>query len=156
MGTTALIAAVVAARQPTPTAWLVVWLTEAVIALAIGLGAIHRKAQRTQTGNVWVAGRRFALNFLPPALAGGMITGALAMRGSFDLLPGLWLLLYGAAVATGGTFSVRPVSVMGRVFMALGTAALLTPAAWGDIYLALGFGGVHILFGLHIARYHGG
>jgi hypothetical protein len=40
--------------------------------------------------------------------------------------------------------------------MALGAVALFAPAGWGDGLMALGFGGLHIGFGLVIARRHGG
>jgi len=71
------------------------------------------------------------------------------------LLPGTWLLLFGTAVACGGAFSVRIVPVMGLCFMALGIAALFAPNA-GDLFMALGFGGLLMGFGVAIARRHGG
>ncbi len=46
--------------------------------------------------------------------------------------------------------------MMGTVFMLLGALALLAPPVWGNAFLALGFGGVHILFGALIVRKHGG
>src|SRR2546427_12294575 len=39
VGATALAAALVAARQPTPELWLATWLGGAIVALAIGGGA---------------------------------------------------------------------------------------------------------------------
>ena len=75
---------------------------------------------------------------------------------SLSLLPGMWLMLYGAGVASAGMFSIRLVPTMGALFLLLGALALLAPAAWGTAFLALGFGGLHIGFGLFIARRHGG
>ena len=71
-------------------------------------------------------------------------------------LPGCWLLLYGTGLAAGGAMSVRIVPVMGLVFMALGVAAFVAPSAWGNLFMAAGFGGLHIGFGLIIARKYGG
>jgi len=156
MGATALVAAAVAATRPTPEGWLAVWLAEAVVAVGLGTWAMRRKARRAALPLLSGAGRKFAFSFLPPALAAALLTVALYRAGSFALLPGTWLTLYGAAVVTGGAFSVRVVPVMGLCFMALGGMALLAAPAWGDLLLAAGFGGLHLVFGFHIARKHGG
>jgi hypothetical protein len=42
------------------------------------------------------------------------------------------------------------------LFMALGVAAFIAPAGWGNVFMAAGFGGLHIIFGGIIARKHGG
>lgn len=156
MGATGLLAAIVAAGRSTTEGWLATWLGAAVLAVAIGAWSMQRKARGAGVPLLRGSGRKFMLGFLPPALAGAVLTVALYRAGATDLIPGTWLLLYGVAVATAGVFSVRVVPLVGSCFMALGVVALFAPAGWGDVLLGTGFGGLQILFGLHIARHHGG
>ena len=156
MGITALAAAFVAANQSSPRAWLAVWLLEAFVAVAIAAPAAATKAHRANSTLFSGPGRKFLLSFAPPILVGGLLTFALFAAGAAKVLPGVWLLLYGTAIVTGGAFSVRVVPVMGFCLMSLGAAALLAPAAWGDAFMALGFGVLQIGFGIWIARHHGG
>ena len=156
VGVTALIAALVAARQPTEELWLAVWLAEAIVALVIGGWWLARKAHAANDPIITGPARRFGLSFLPPMAAAGLFTIALYRAGATASLPAVWLMLYGAGVATAGAFSVRVVPVMGLCFMLLGGLAVLAPAAWGNWFLAAGFGGLHIVFGFLIARRHGG
>lgn len=156
VGLTALVAAFVAVRQTSPLAWLAVWLLEALVAVLVNCGAIAWKARKAEISLFSQPGQRFALGLFPPLIAGGVLTVVLLQAGVLSVLPGLWLLLYGTGIVTGGAFSVRIVPVMGLAFMALGTLALFAPLVWRDGLLAAGFGGLHILFGLIIARKHGG
>jgi hypothetical protein len=156
MGVTALAAAGLSLLARTPQEWFGVWLAEAFLAFAIGLAAMARKARRAETPLFSGPARRFFLTLSPPMAAGALLTLALERSGHTELLPGIWLLLYGTAVMTGGAYSVRVVPVMGALFMLLGAAALASPQAWGTAYLAAGFGGLQIVFGLMIARRHGG
>src|SRR5438874_2538547 len=156
MGCTAVVAAVLADRTGSRGEWLFVWLAEAALAAAIGVLTTRQKATKAGVGMLAGPGRKFALGLAPPLLAGAVLTGVLLRAGDDGLLAGVWLLLYGVAVVTGGTFSVRVVPIMGACFMALGAAALISPEAWGDWYLAAGFGGLQIGFGALIARDFGG
>ena len=156
MGVTALGAALVAAQQATGNLWLATWLVEALLALVIGGWAMDRKARRAQTPLLSGPGRKFALSYAPPVLVGVLLTIVLLRAGTMNALPGTWLLLYGTGVVTGGAFSVKIVPVMGLCFMLLGSVALFAPAAWGNYLMAAGFGGLHITFGIIIARRHGG
>ncbi len=156
MGATALFAALVAGSQPTPERWLAVWLAEGVIALVIGVFAMARKARGVQTSLLSTPGRKFALGLVPPMMAAGLLTVALYRAGLIGLLPGVWLLMYGAGVVAAGAFSVKVVPAMGFCFVGLGAAALFYPPAWGNWFLAAGFGGLHTVFGILIARRYGG
>jgi hypothetical protein len=155
MGVTALGAAFLAAAQPTPARWLTVWLVAALVATAIGLWTMVRKARRLDVPLATGAGRKFALGLLPPILVGAILTAALLRAGVETLLPAVWLLLYGTGIVAAGAFSVAVVPLQGLAFLILGGAALLVPEA-GDLLLGLGFGVVNLVFGIVIAVRHGG
>ena len=89
-------------------------------------------------------------------VAGALWTAALAAHGLGSLLPGVWLLLYGTAVTAAGALSVRIVPVMGIAFMALGVAGLILAPGYANELTAAGFGGLHVVFGVAIARKYGG
>lgn len=155
MGLTALGAAALAAGRPAPREWLGVWVGEAVLATVIGAAALVRKARSARTPLLSQPARRFFLSFVPPIVVGAFLTAVLYRGGLWQALPGTWLLLYGTGVVTGGAFSVRVVPLMGLCFMATGAAALAFPA-WGTVWMALGFGLLHVVFGVLIARRYGG
>jgi hypothetical protein len=155
IGASAIVAGAIAFGRPLHAQFFI-WLIEAVIALAGACWAVREKSRRLCASIQSRAGRRALLSFMPPLLAGAVLTVVLYQAHWLGIIPGLWLLLYGAAVVTGGAFSVRIVPVMGLCFMALGGTSLLAPAGWGDVFLMLGFGMTHIVFGVVIARRHGG
>lgn len=156
VGVTALGAAAIAARQAAPASWLAVWCAEAALAIAISAASMARKAARGRVPMFGGPARRFWLSFVTPLFAGALLTAALFATGETRLLAPTWLLLYGAAVVTGGVSSVRIVPVMGVCFVGAGTLALLLPQVPRDLLLAAGFGVLHVVFGLVIARRHGG
>jgi hypothetical protein len=156
LGATAGGAAWLAAHQVSSFAWLRVWLAEGLLAAAIGLLACTWKANRRGLPLFSGPARKVALGLAPPLVAGAFLTFLLFRAGMQSALPATWLLLYGAGIMTGGAFSVSIVPVMGVCFMLLGGLAVLGSTAWGNWFLAAGFGGLHIVFGLLIARRHGG
>ncbi len=156
LGFTALGASWLAARQISPFAWLQIWLAEGLLAVVIGLLSCTWKANRRGLPLFSGPARKVALSLAPPLVAGAFLTFLLFRAGLESALPATWLLLYGAGIITGGAFSVATLPVMGVSFMLLGGLAVLGPAAWGNWFLAAGFGGLHIVFGLLIARRHGG
>ena len=125
-------------------------------AAVVRLWVIAREARRAHVPLRAGPGRTFILRFAPPMVVGALLTIVLCRAGVVDAIPGMWLLLYGTGVVTGGAFSVRVVPVMGICFMLAGVIALFTPSSWNDIIMAAAFGGLHIAFGIPIARRHGG
>jgi hypothetical protein len=156
MGITAILAAVLAGNHAAGREWLMVWLGASALALTIGGWGMAVKARRAGTSVFSYSGRRFVLSYVPPLAVGALLTLVLVRANLYGALPGTWLLLYGTGVVTGGAFSVRVVPIMGLCFMVLGAVALLAPPGWGEWLMVVGFGGLHILFGLIIARRYGG
>ena len=155
MGAVALVAAAGAAAQPTQWRWLVVWLVALLTALVVGVLAIVYKARRVKQPLTGALARRFVLAMAASLAPGAILTIALWWRDASELLPAVWLSCYGAAVVAAGTLSVAAVPIMGALFLVLGTVAAVAPAL-GDWLMAVGFGGLHITFGIWIARRHGG
>src|SRR2546428_4279863 len=142
MGVTALVAALVASRQATPLAWLSVWRAEAFVAVAIAAPAAATKAHRANSRLFSGPGRKFLLSFAPPIVVGGLLTFALYHGGVFGALPGMWLLLYGTAIVTGGFLFLSVFPLRGVFLMFLWGAAPFATAASGGPFLWGGGGGV--------------
>jgi hypothetical protein len=156
LGITALGAATIASRMSRPDSWLLIWLGELAVAIAIAGWTTLTKVRRSGASLLTGPARRFAYSFAPPIFAGALLTGVMIRLSVTGAIPGMWLLLYGTAVVTAGAFSIRVVPLMGLCFVVLGAVALFCPWNWGNAFLAAGFGGLHIIFGAVIARNYGG
>lgn len=156
MGVTAVAAAWIANGQPLIRDWLITWLGEAALAFCIGLLAMWQKSKLANTSLTSVPARKFAMSFLPPLFCGIVITLGLWRSGYFAAMIPAWIMLYGAAVATGGAFSVRVVPVMGWCFIIVGAVAFILPASLGNLMMGSSFGLLHIVGGIIIARKFGG
>jgi hypothetical protein len=156
IGVTAIGAALVAARQTAPWNWVATWLAEGGIAAGISVASLAIKAHLANVPLVSGPIRKLILSFSPAMIAGAVLTVALLQHGASAFLPGAWMLLYGAAVVSAGTYSVRSVPVMGAAFMIVGAVALFAPTSWGTALMIIAFGGLHVGFGVWIARRHGG
>ena len=156
IGATALVASLIAAKQTSFKSWFYIWAVEGFISLLIAGWSMDRKARAAQTSLFSGSGRKAVFSLAPPVIAGGLLTLVLARAGIPHAIPGVWLLLYGTGVITGGMFSVRAVPAMGLCFMVLGAIALFSYPAWTNWFMAAGFGGLHLLFGAIIVRKYGG
>jgi len=156
IGVTAIGAAALAATSRSTTRWIIIWLCEAALSVAISVYTMALKARAAKLPLWSEPARKILFSFAPPMIGGALLTLVLFQRGLVPLLPGVWMLLYGIGVVAAGTFSVRIVPVMGVAFMLVGTIALFAPSSLATQYMAAGFGGLHLFFGTLIARRHGG
>lgn len=156
IGGVATACGLVAARQPTRLGWLTAWVAAAAVSALIGGLSTARKTRTAQEPLIPGPARKFALSLAPAVVSGALLTGAVERGERFDLLPGMWLLLYGAGLVAAGAWSVRVVPVIGIAFMVLGAAGLLLPLPWSNWLLIVGFGRLHVAFGVIVGRKHGG
>lgn len=155
VGITAIAAAVLAGGQPRRT-WLLIWLAEAVVAVLIAGATMVRKANRANVSFSGTPARRFFISYLAPIVAGAALTYFLARHGLYVAMPPAWLLLYGASFVSSGAYSIPVVPVMGVCFMLLGIVSCFLPFAAANALLGAAFGGLHVVFGVVIARSYGG
>jgi len=97
-------------------------------------------------------GRKLVLGLMPCLFAGTVMTAVLWGADLIAAVPGTWLLLYGCALISASVSTKSIVAWMGGCFVALGVVAFIAPTALQIPLLGLGFGGLHIVFGILIGR----
>jgi hypothetical protein len=156
MGSIGILATIVASTPRWAAHWLAIWLTAGGTAFLVGGALMARQA--AQSGHARYLGpvRKFLLCLCPALLGGAVLTIVLWRAGMEYLLPGTWLLLYGCAVLSASTVTIastmRLICIMGALFVALGSVAFALPSATHTAILGLGFGALHIIFGLLVGR----
>jgi hypothetical protein len=155
MGAVGALAAVATSLPGFAAHWLEIWLVAAIAASGIGVLLIARQPER---GFMLYPGpaRKFVLSLCPALLAGAVLTEILWQQDHTALIPGVWLLLYGCAVLSASMRTsaamIRPIVVMGALFVACGLVALQVSPRWHNIALGMGFGALHMIFGILIGR----
>lgn len=132
--------------------WFAIWLVAAAIAALAGALLMTRSASMVSFVGTGKPGRKLLLGLMPSLFAGAVMTAVLWKANYLGAAPGIWLLLYGCALISAGVVTKVIVRWMGGCFVALGMLALVTPQEVQIPLLGLGFGGMHILFGVLIAR----
>jgi len=155
MGAVGVVAAVLASVPSLASHWLSIWLCAAFAASALGVVLVARQPPKGFTLYRGPA-RKFVLSLCPSLLAGAVLTSVLWRMGHGVLIPGTWLVLYGCAVLSASLMTspamMRLIAIMGGLFVLYGLVAFELPAQWHNLTLGLGFGALHLLFGILIGR----
>jgi hypothetical protein len=152
MGTVGLVAAAICSVPSQHEHWLGIWLTAALVAGGAGGTLMARESSLRGLTLSNTPLRKFALCLFPALFAGAVLTAVQWSEGNARAIPGIWLLLYGCALIAASAPTTRTVGVLGALFAALGLLALLAPDTWQMGLLGAGFGGLHVIFGVLIAR----
>ncbi len=126
-----------------------------VLALGSAIWLSYRKAKRAGQ-NLWGrAAIRLIINFSIPLLAGGVFVLVLYLRGFYSLLAASTLLFYGLALLNAGNFTFSDIRKLGILEIVLGLLAAIFPGK-GLLFWALGFGVLHIVYGIIMYRKYEG
>ncbi len=156
MGGIALVAMALAATLEGLAEQLLVWIGTAFVAMTAGAIGCWLKARKNGQLLFGDPGRRFLLCLIPALLVGVVLTATLLLTAQAVLLPGLWMMLYGAGVLAAGTYAAPPVMQMGGAFLVAGLFTQALPTEWTNVLLGTTFGGLHLYFGYQVVRHHGG
>jgi hypothetical protein len=156
MGIIGLLAAGAASLPHWAPHWLAIWLAAAAIAFLLGGALVARQIARRGRTRYLGPARKFLLCLCPSLFAGAILTVVFEIGGIGSVIPGMWLLLYGCAVLSASTVTTpdiaRLIVIMGAMFVALGSLTFALPAAAHTLMLGLGFGALHVTFGILIGR----
>jgi hypothetical protein len=156
MGGIGIVATIIASVPRGAAHWLQIWLVAAAVAFVVGGATMARQAAESGHARYLGPVRKFVLCLCPALFAGAVLTFILWHAGATQLIPGVWLLLYGCAVLSASTVTIartmRLISIMGVLFMLLGMLAFVSPARVHTAILGLGFGALHSIFGVLIGR----
>jgi hypothetical protein len=152
MGLVGLTATLLCATATLHPYWLSIWLASAAVAALAG-GALMARQSYLQGFTLYGAPlRKLILCLVPGLFAGAVLTLIEWRAGNLSAIPGTWLLLYGCALISASAPTARIVGVLGGLFVLLGLTAFWLPDAWQLLPLGVGFGALHLIFGVWVGR----
>lgn len=122
-----------------------------VLSLSTGWYLSFKKAQRANIAMWTDTTRRLIINLLIPLAAGGIFIAVLAFRGHYGIIAPSFLLFYGLALVNASSNLFDEFRYLGYIEIILGLVAAVLPG-YGLYFWALGFGVLHIFYGVLMHR----
>ena len=124
-------------------------LAIAVLLLAVGFSTLFTARMARRLGvPLWdETAKSLVLALVVPLAAGGGMCLVLLSHFLFSLLPSMMLVFYGLALVSAGKYTLGEVRYLGIVEVGIGLAAGLWPE-WGLVLWGIGFGVLHIVYGI--------
>ena len=152
LGVLGLLTAAISSVPGLHAHWLEIWLSASLVGAAVGGTLVVRESSLRNLRLIGTPLRKFVLCLTPSLFAAVVMTAVHWTYGNLHAIPGTWLLLYGCALITASAATTRTIGILGGCFALLGMMALLLPDDLQILILAIGFGGLHIVFGFVIGR----
>lgn len=134
-----------------PSLGNLVFLALIILILSVSTAVFLSSKKAEKKGeNVWnPIAKRLLVNMAVPLVAGGLLILILIAKGLIGLVAPCTLLFYGLALYNASKFTYEEVKTVGLIQIALGLIS-----AWfidyGLLFWALGFGVVHIIYGIYM------
>lgn len=138
----------------TPGLLNIIILAILIVILAVGTAIFLSYKKANQKGEKgWNAtSKRLLASMAVPLLTGGILLLVLIGKSLVGLIAPTSLLFYGLALYNAGKFTYDEVKFMGLVQIALGLISSWF-IEYSLLFWALGFGVVHIVYGIYMFRY---
>ena len=133
---------------------LVIALITILSAVGLGIYFTTRKAKR-ENEKLWdLHTKRLVINLLIPLITGGAVCLMLLLKGYIGLTAPLTLIFYGLALVNASKYTISEVRSLGILEVVLGLLAMLF-IGYGLLFWAVGFGVLHILYGVIMQKRYG-
>ncbi len=109
----------------------------------------HRRAERKGESICNRSSKQMLLHMAPSLVAGGLLTLILLLQGLAAFAAPLTLLFYGLSLFNASQFTFNELRYLGLLLITLGLASVLLPHL-GLLFWAIGFGLLHIVYGVYI------
>jgi hypothetical protein len=131
--------------------WKVISLALVILILAIGTAMfLSRKKANKKGERLWnAATKRLLINMSVPLIAGGVLILILLSKGLTGFIAPFTLLFYGLALYNASKFTYEEVRSLGIIEIGLGLISAYF-VEYGLLFWALGFGVVHIIYGIYM------
>lgn len=125
-----------------------------ILSFISGIYFTSRKA-RTTKQPVWDRSTKLLLiNFLIPLMTGGILCLMLLAKGYIGFVAPFTLIFYGLALVHASKYTLSQVKGLGILEIILGLVAVHF-IGYGLIFWTVGFGVLHIVYGIIIQKQHG-
>jgi predicted lysophospholipase L1 biosynthesis ABC-type transport system permease subunit len=126
---------------------LVIGFVVLAASLITGYLLSRKKSKRLDIA-IWnKASQQLLQDLLIPLVTGGLFIIILLSRGYFVIVASACLIFYGLALINGSRTTFKELRYLGFTEIVLGLVSALLPG-YGLIFWAVGFGGMHIVYGV--------
>jgi hypothetical protein len=137
------------------TRMIILWGSTLLLAITLNLLGMMYRARKDGQPLAARLGRRVLFAMLPALVVGGALTAGLTLQGHLDIIFGVWMLCYGAALIAASAHSLTSVRMLG-IFTLIGGILGVIPGLNLDFLMYTStFGAGHFLLGVWVGVRYG-